>query len=166
MRLPLAASFCISMMLVAGSAQEVSRPPQCPPGVICDPRRFDEYGTIPSGMLSWADERARLDNVASALKEEPDTIVYLSMYGGRRGCIGEVKARATRAKNYLVRERGISSDRILWKDNGYREDFTVEVWIQPRGVVEPYPTPMLKRSEVRLRDCRRTVRRRQGRGNS
>ncbi len=160
MRLILTAFLCVCMMIFACNAQDGARPPQCPPGVICDPRMFDEYGTLPYGLISWADERARLDNVASALKEEPDTIVYLSMYGGRRGCVGEVKARATRAKNYLVREHGISSDRILWKENGYRENFTVEVWIQPRGVVEPYPAPTLIRSEVKLRDCRRAARKR------
>jgi hypothetical protein len=55
---------------------------------------------------------------------------------------------------------------VMWKHNGYRENFIVEVWIQPRGVVAPYPAPTIKRSKVRLINCKRSRQGRQSRGKS
>src|SRR5437879_876574 len=44
----------------------------CPPEVICDPMKFDEYGT-----LAWSDEKARLDNAAITLqRESPDIVMF------------------------------------------------------------------------------------------
>ena len=131
-----------------------------------DPKKFDEYGSSSYGIISWSDEKARLDNVAAALQQEPDSIVYLSIYAGRRACVGEAQARSIRAKNYLVREHGIQADRVLWKENGYRETLTVEVWIQPRWAVAPYPAPTVNKSEVQIIHCKRSNRGRQSRGKA
>ena len=68
------------------------------------PRKFDEYGNI-----GFNDEKARLDNYAIQLQNEPGAQGYIIAYGGLR----EVKdqARADRAKNYLVNTRGIDAGR-------------------------------------------------------
>jgi len=59
---------------------------------------FDEWGKI-----SISDENARLDNLAVFLqKEQPTWVVYLMFYDSTRVCAGELNARATRAKKWLV----------------------------------------------------------------
>jgi hypothetical protein len=92
---------------------------------------FDSYGNI-----SWEDEKARLDNFASELRHDPNLIGYVIVYAGRRACPGEAKARAVRAKQYLVKAHAIRADRIRWIDGGYREEATVVLQPVPRGARE------------------------------
>jgi hypothetical protein len=68
-------------------------------------RKFDEYSD-----LSFEDEKARLDNFAIYLqKNEPKFKSYIIVYAGQRTPSGEAQARAKRAKDYLVKVRGIGS---------------------------------------------------------
>jgi hypothetical protein len=160
MRFILTIVFTLCLALAVGSAQESPMPNPCPqPSGICDPRKFDEYGNI-----SLGDEKARLDNVAAWLKGNSDDVVYLYAYNGRRGCIGEAQARATRAKDYLVRGRGIESGRVTLQDGGHRQDLTIEVWVELRGANAPLVSPTVDPSEARPRACKH--RKRRGRGKS
>ncbi|HYO63676.1 MAG TPA: hypothetical protein VER08_08610 [Pyrinomonadaceae bacterium] len=106
-------------------------------------RKIDEYGPI-----RFNDEKARLDNLAIALQNDPTAQGYLVCYGGRRGRAGEAQARCDRARNYLVNERGITADRIVTVDGGYREELTVELWVVPTGANPPTATPTVDASEV------------------
>ena len=152
--------FSLSVMLSAVGAQEQKSSSPCPaPSGICDPRKFDEYGDISPG-----DEKTRLDNVAVWLQGNPDDVVYLYAYNGRRGCIGEAQARVARAKDYLVTERGIVTERVVWKDAGHREELSIEIWVEPREADAPYVGPTVDPSEARLRDCK--PRKRRARGKS
>jgi hypothetical protein len=83
-----ASSVCVAQ----GQSAPESRNP-----VISDPK-VDEYGNIP-----WKDERRRLDWMAEVLESSPASIIYLAVYDGQGGCVGEARRRAARAKNYLVR---------------------------------------------------------------
>jgi hypothetical protein len=49
-------------------------------------------------------------------------------------------ARATNAKNYLVKEKGIDSSRVQVADAG-PGDATVEIWFVPAGATMPTLTP-------------------------
>jgi hypothetical protein len=162
MRRVLLTIFCFRLLLTSANAQEREQTYQCPPGVICDPRKFDEYSSI-----LWGDEKARLNNVAIQLqRERADLVIYLVAYGGRRACVGEARARALRAKNYLVGKRGIPSGRVVSIDGGYRDEQMVEIWVLPRGFGEPYPAPTVDKSEVKLRDCKPKHKVRRKRGGS
>jgi len=144
MKLTLAFIMCL---LVLSNIQAQSNPGT---PVISGPVKFDEYGAI-----LWGDEKARLDNAAINLGPEPATFVlYLVVYGGRRACAGEVRARLLRAKNYLVGKRGLASSRIVPIDGGYREEQMVEIWLLPRDIGEPSPNPTVDKSDVKLRDCK------------
>ena len=145
----MAISICALPGVVIAQTQEPPAP--CTPeSGICDPVKFDEYGTP-----SIRDEMARLDNVANQLQSEPkDFVVYLITYAGRRACVGEAQARALRAQNYLVSKRSIQPDRVIWLDGGYRESSTTEVWIWPRRAGTPYATPTVDQSEAKLRTCK------------
>jgi hypothetical protein len=107
-------------------------------------RKVDEYGNI-----KFNDEKARLDNYAIELQNDPTAQGYLVCYGGRTGRTGEAQRRCDRAKNYLVNTRGITADRIVTVDGGYREELTVELWVVPSGANPPSASPTVDPSEVK-----------------
>src|SRR5215217_862087 len=89
---------------------------------------IDRYGNI-----SWEDEKARLDNFAIQLLNEPNQKGYIIVNVGLVSCRGEAHSRAARAKRYLVHVRGVPENRIIWRDIGYRESFEVTLWLVPLG---------------------------------
>jgi len=93
------------------------------------PRKFDEYGNI-----KFNDEKARLDNYAIQLQNEPTSQGYIIAYGA---CEGEAQARADRAKDYLVNTRGIDGGRLVTVDGGCASELKVELWIVPTGATAP-----------------------------
>jgi hypothetical protein len=117
-------------------------------------RKIDEYGNI-----RFNDEKARLDNFAIELQNDPTAQGYIIAYGGRRGRAGEAQRRADRAKDYLVNTRGVDASRIVTVDGGFREDLTVELWIVPQGATAPSASPTVDPSEVQTITPRRGRRR-------
>jgi hypothetical protein len=132
---------------VGGYPPECQTTASCTTQVVALPRarKFDEYGNI-----AFNDEKARLDNFAIQLQNEPGAQGYIIAYGGRKGRAGEASARANRAKDYLVNTRGLEAGRIVTVDGGYREDLTVELWIVPTGATPPTATPTVQASEVQI----------------
>jgi hypothetical protein len=123
------------------------KPPPAPP------RKFDEYGNI-----RFNDEKARLDNYAIQLQNEPGSTGTIIVYGS---CAGEAQQRGDRAKDYLVNTRGIEAGRITVVDGGCRSDLTVQLWIVPQGSTAPAVDTTGAVSPCP--ECRRAPRRRRGR---
>jgi hypothetical protein len=104
----------------------------CTTGVKPPPRpalKFDEYGNI-----KFNDEKARLDNYAIQLQNDPTSTGTIIVYGS---CEGEAQQRGDRAKDYLVNTRGIEAGRITVIDGGCRTDLTVQLWVVPSGSTAP-----------------------------
>jgi len=117
---------------LGGLDPSCSRTASCTTGIralIPPAVKFDEYGNI-----KFNDEKARLDNYAIQLQNQPDSQGYILAYGS---CDGEAAARANRAKDYLVNTRGIDAARLMTVDGGCRADLMVELWIVPRGATPP-----------------------------
>lgn len=118
--------------------------------------RFDEYGNI-----RFNDEKARLDNYAIQLQNEPGSTATIIAYGT---CAGEGQTRGDRAKDYLVNTRGIEAGRITVVDGGCRADLTVQLWVVPQGA--DAPTVDTSNTISPCPECRpRRGGRRQGRGD-
>ena len=100
------------------------------------------------GRIKFEDEKARLDNFAIQLLNEPRAQGYIYGYAGRDSRKGEVAKRLRRAKDYLVGIRQMKPGRIVTIDGGYREDFIVILIIVPSGAVAPLAMPTLSPSEV------------------
>jgi hypothetical protein len=132
-------------------------------GIVCSGTRptqvFDSFGDICCDA-----EKARLDNFAIALQNEPEATGYIIFYGGthqkypwcssKREVLphrGESQARAARLKPYLVNSRAMDARRIIVIDGGYREAWTAELWIVPKGMQAPTPTPTVQPKDVRYR---------------
>jgi hypothetical protein len=92
-------------------------------------RKFDEYGNI-----RFNDEKARLDNFAIQLQNEPTAQGYIIGYGA---CDAEGLTRANRAKDYLVNTRGIDAGRLVTTDAGCLPNLQVQLWIVPQGATPP-----------------------------
>jgi hypothetical protein len=108
--------------------------------------KFDEYNDI-----TFSEEKKRLDDFALQLNRyEPDTQGYIIFYGGLRARIGEAKTRAQRARNYLVNTHGLKAARIITIEGGYREEFTIELWIRPSGFGVPIATPTVQPRNVKI----------------
>ena len=98
---------------------------------------------------SFDDQKARLDNLAIELQNDPSANAYIFGYGGRTSRTGEADRLMTRARDYLVNQRGIDASRVVVVNGGFREENCVEMWIVPRGAAVPQPRPTLQPGDVR-----------------
>ncbi len=103
-----------------------------PPRPSC--RKFDEFPDI-----SRNDEKARLDNFAIELQNDPTSTGYVIVYPGVRGRPGTVQTRSTRIVDYLVNSRGFDSRRIVTLVGSARPELMVDLLICPQGATPPVP---------------------------
>ena len=97
-------------------------------------RRFDEFPDI-----SRNDEKARLDNFAIELQNDPRATAYVIVYPGKTGKRGEVQEHSGRVVEYLVNSRGLDQRRIVTLVGPKRDQLHVELWITPQGATPPNP---------------------------
>jgi hypothetical protein len=83
------------------------------------------------------DEKARLDNFAIQLQNDPNAKGYVVVYGGAKAKPAEKQLRLKRAFDYLTVTRGISRDRLVTMEGGMRDVTTTELWIVPLGADPP-----------------------------
>lgn len=114
--------------------------------VVIVAREFDECNNC-----TFDDQKARLDNLAVELQNDPATRAYIIAYGGRMSPVGQVEKLMTRAREYLVTERGISASRLSVVNGGYREEDSVELWVVPSGAPAPQATPTVQAGEIKRR---------------
>ncbi len=95
-------------------------------------RKFDEFPEI-----AYNDEKARLDNYAIELQNDPGATAYVIVYPGPRGRPGAVQKHTTRVVDYLVNSRGINAQRIVTLVGPPRDELMVELWLCPQGAKPP-----------------------------
>jgi len=108
------------------------------------PKRFDEFPSV-----AFDDDKARLDNLAIELQNNPGAQGYVIAYAGRRSRAGEAERMGDRAVKYLAETRGISRNRLVFVNGGYRENNAYELWLVPQGADVPRATPTLDPSQLR-----------------
>lgn len=99
-------------------------------------RRFDEFPSV-----AFDDDKARLDNLAIELQNNPTATGYIIAYAGRGRRAGEADRLGARAADYLVNTRGISRSRIVVLNGGTRDKNAYELWLVPQGADPPRPSP-------------------------
>lgn len=118
-------------------------------------RKFDEYG-----RTNWEDEAARLDNFALQLMHGPEMVGYIFEINGLDLCPGEAATRGMRARSYLVDQRGVPANRIIWKEDGYGDKFMTVLQLAPPAWGFSYPSFGSKTppGEVhRMKNCRAAI---------
>jgi hypothetical protein len=93
---------------------------------------------------AFDDVKARLDNLAIELQNAPTSQAYIIVYSGRKSRSGQADRLAARAKDYMTKERGIDSSRLVVMNGGYRESDYFELWLVPQGAEPPQATPTLQ----------------------
>jgi hypothetical protein len=91
------------------------------------------------GEVKRDEEKALLDLFVIELQNEPNAQAYVIGYGGRTAKPGEGQRRAARAKEYILKARGIDAGRVVTLDGGYGESARTELWIVPPGATPPRP---------------------------
>ena len=109
-------------------------------------REFDECNNC-----TFDDQKARLDNLAVELQNDPSTTAYIIAYGGRYSPLGQVEMLMKRARSYMVEQRKIDNARLVIVNGGFREGDSVELWLVPSGAAAPRATPTVQAGEVRGR---------------
>ncbi|HEV2861371.1 MAG TPA: PEGA domain-containing protein [Pyrinomonadaceae bacterium] len=103
---------------------------------ISPPKRFDEFPSI-----AFDDDKARFDNLAIELQNNPGATGYIIAYAGRRSRPGQADRMGRRAVEYLTAQRGIDRSRLVVINGGTRDAETFELWLVPQGAEPPRPTP-------------------------
>jgi len=121
-------------------------------------KKVDAFGNI-----CCAEVKARLDDFANRVLNEPMARGYIIFYGGRRyaSCDyslprvprrGEAQARAQRMVSYLHDAYdAIDGFPLALVDGGYREEWAAELWVVPNWNKPPKATPTLEAKDVRYR---------------
>ena len=91
-------------------------------------RKFDEFG---DALIT--DLKARADNFAIALQNEPAAKGFIIVYRSRRDLRGISYRYAHRIQEYLVNTRGIEKARLVALDGGEADCLSQEFWIVPPG---------------------------------
>jgi hypothetical protein len=107
------------------------------------PKRFDEFPSV-----AFDDDKARLDNLAIELQNNPGSTGYVVAYAGRSSRAGEAERMGRRAIDYLTTTRGLSGDRVRFVNGGYRDTNSFELWLVPQGATPPTPMPTLTPDQV------------------
>ena len=109
-------------------------------------REFDECDNC-----TFDDQKARLDNLAVELQNDPSTHAYVIAYGGRNSPLAQVEMLMKRARDYMVDKRNIDASRLVIVNGGFREQDSVELWVVPAGAAAPRATPTVQAGEVKPR---------------
>ena len=98
----------------------------------------------PQGACKDCDLKARLDNLAIQLQNEPEATSYLITLKPRRATLSKEQEKdqevaLNRAKDYLVNTRGIDAGRIVTFVGLEGKDSLFQLWIVPPGARSPLP---------------------------
>jgi hypothetical protein len=139
-----------SCSIASGTVRVIAKP------FICG-LAFDQYGD-----LKWEYEKARLDNFAIQLLNQPSSRGALIAFAGNPTYKGEAAHRLNRAVNYLVNVRNVPRERLTTTDAGHRTDLVMIMYVVPEGATLPASDPygVLPLSEVRFTKPKPNVRRR------
>lgn len=115
-------------------------------------RKIDEF----IGEVDRGDLKARLDNYAIELQNQPSALGHVIVYRSRRDPPSISQRYALLARDYLVKQRGIAQNRLVTVDGGRSGCLMYELWIVPPGAAPPerrftYKYPLEKRTGVRRR---------------
>ena len=121
-------SIVIAMAVVLLSAWTISAQESKPAA-----QKYDEF----IGELDYEDLMARLDFFAIELQKQPNAQAHIIVYRTRSDPPAVGRQHAHRAKDYMIKTRGIDPRRILTVDGGMTGCLTYELWMVPQGAPPP-----------------------------
>jgi hypothetical protein len=91
--------------------------------------------------VTYDDLKARLDNLAIELQNNPTSQGYIIVYTAPSSKPGQYDRLAKRVQDYMINQRGIDSSRLVLVNGGNRDTDFYEFWIVPQGAKAPQATP-------------------------
>jgi hypothetical protein len=91
-------------------------------------RKFDEFGDI-----LMTEIKARLDNLAAILQNEPRARGFIIVYRSRRDLPGLSNRLAHLSRKYMLDNRGVPEERLVTVDGGEAMCLTQELWVVDPG---------------------------------
>lgn len=114
---------------------------------------FDSYGKIP-----FEDAEARLDSFEIQLRSlnegAPRYRGFIIVYAGRSSQAAEASTIAACSRSYLISERNTPPDNLIATDGGYRDEFTVELYIMPDDAYPPQLMPTVSPKKIEILEGR------------
>jgi len=107
------------------------------------PRKIDAFG-----IIGLDDEWARLDNLATEFRNNPESQIFIVVYGGKVNKLGELKERSSRLTYYLTQNRKIDLKKLTIIKGGFREKFETELWLSVSEKISPSLTPTVDPEKV------------------
>jgi hypothetical protein len=95
-------------------------------------RLIDRFGEI-----QISDLKARLDNFATELQQEPASKGLIAVYAAKHKFPGWPMRRGRMMESYLVHTRGLDASQFTVVNAGLRDDTDFEMWVVAPGVEPP-----------------------------
>jgi hypothetical protein len=116
--------------------------------------KFEQYPFDSYGRIDFEDAEARLDSFQVELQNlnegAPRYRGFIIVYAGRSAQAGEASTIATCYRNYLLTVRDAVPDNVIAADGGYRDQFTVELYIMPNDAFPPLLMPTVSPKKVEI----------------
>ena len=110
---------------------------------------YDSYGKLP-----FEDAEGRLDNFLLQLQNMNEGRShyrgFIIVYAGRAAHPAEASTIAECSRNYLVSVRNAAPDSVIATDGGYRDQFTVELYIMPNDAYPPLLMPTVSPKQIEI----------------
>jgi hypothetical protein len=105
---------------------------------------------VDSFTISTSEERSLfLDLLFSEIEKDPGAVGYITIFCGKTCRYGEVEAHL-RGIEMKINFRGFSRNKIKIINGGFRETFTTELWVVPKGACAPPLNSTLSISQVKF----------------
>ncbi|MDT5269682.1 MAG: hypothetical protein QOH49_1868 [Acidobacteriota bacterium] len=121
--------FTTLLLLALSTVAAHARQQQPAPG---GARLIDRFGEI-----QLSDLKARLDNFATELQNDPASTGLIAAYAAKHKFPGWPARRVRMMQSYLVSTRGLDPSRFSVVNAGLRADTDFELWLVPPGVEPP-----------------------------
>jgi hypothetical protein len=117
--------------------------------------KFKQYPFDSCGKIPFEDAEARLNTFVIQLLNlnhgTPHYRGFIIVYAGRSAHAAEASTVAECSKNYLVKVRAADPETVVAADGGYRDEFTVELYIMPNDAYPPLLMPTVSPRKVERR---------------
>jgi hypothetical protein len=110
-------------------------------------REYYAYSSF-SKKAQLIDER--LSEFALQLANNLNVVGYVITYGGAVSKKGEARAMGEYAKRVISAKSRVSQARVIVIDGGFRQDAEFELFLVPKGMLAPAPTPTLATNQVKI----------------
>ncbi len=103
-------------------------------------QKADEFGALPESEIA-----SRIESFISSVS--PTDQVHVFAYAGRTNVRGFASSSLRQIRTQALKS-GISSDRLVTVDGGYRDKAAFELWVVPLGSEPPKATPTVSARDI------------------